>query len=305
MRAAKWMIGSLSGSRANALRDLAMRRVFHARADCTLSRLSLNPQMPGTVSCEIAQNGNNSYIFRERELTPPQRGHGRIVCSVERETQMVAHHLGDALPAGAALLRNEPVQARSTARLTALLDAAAAVVDEIGYERLTTAMVAERAGASIGTVYRYFPDRIAVLQSLSARNLSEFTARGLPVPRLRAPTSWPAVDGCRSGWDRRILPDSEPGFKSLRFGDVLDVRPRARAATGNGAVAGQIVADPERAVANSATTQNCCFRVEVATGTGRRAARPRLRVQGRPASRSFIAEARKVVGRLPGGILRR
>ena len=67
-------------------------------------------------------------------------------------------------------IRNEPVQARSTARLAALLDAAAHVIDEIGYERLTTAMVAERAGASIGTVYRYFPDRIAVLQSLAARN---------------------------------------------------------------------------------------------------------------------------------------
>ena len=43
-----------------------------------------------------------------------------------------------------ATLRNEPVQARSTARLTALLDAAAAVVDEIGFERLTTAMSRRR-----------------------------------------------------------------------------------------------------------------------------------------------------------------
>ena len=48
-------------------------------------------------------------------------------------------------------LRNEPVQARSAARLETLLDAAAAVVDEIGGERLTTANVAEHAGVSIGT----------------------------------------------------------------------------------------------------------------------------------------------------------
>src|SRR6188768_2997276 len=74
-------------------------------------------------------------------------------------------------------LRNEPVQARSTARLAGLLDAAAAVIDELGYERLTTAMVAERAGASIGTVYRYFPDRIAVLQALAARNLERTLER--------------------------------------------------------------------------------------------------------------------------------
>ena len=78
---------------------------------------------------------------------------------------MCPHQIGEnAMPVQRRYCRNEPVQARSTARLTALLDAAAAVIDEIGYERLTTAMVAERAGASIGTVYRYFPDRIAVLQ---------------------------------------------------------------------------------------------------------------------------------------------
>ena len=85
-----------------------------------------------------------------------------------------------------ALIRNEPVQARSTARLAALLDAAAQVVHEIGYERLTTAMVAERAGASIGTVYRYFPDRIAVLQSLAARNAERMTDRVLAELRDRA-----------------------------------------------------------------------------------------------------------------------
>ncbi len=75
------------------------------------------------------------------------------------------------------LLRNEPVQARSNARLTSLLDAAAAAIDAVGYERLTTAMVAERAGASIGTVYRYFPDRIAVLQSVAARSIDRFNDR--------------------------------------------------------------------------------------------------------------------------------
>ncbi len=150
---------------------------------------------------------------------------------------MAIHHLGDALPAGAAPLRNEPVQARSTARLSALLNAAASVVDEIGYERLTTAMVAEKAGASIGTVYRYFPDRIAVLQSLSARNLNEFTSRGLAtVPDT---SNWQlAVEGAIDGIAGFFR--SEPGFKSLRFGDVLDVRPRAVAATGIGTVAIQL-----------------------------------------------------------------
>ncbi|MGN6324668.1 TetR/AcrR family transcriptional regulator [Pseudolysinimonas sp.] len=124
----------------------------------------------------------------------------------------------------AGLIRNEPVQARSAARLTALLDAAAAVVDEIGYERLTTAMVAERAGASIGTVYRYFPDRIAVLQSLAARNADRVTARILAdVADERHHDAMAAFHGAVA-----VLVDafrSEPGFASLRFGDVIDLRP--------------------------------------------------------------------------------
>ena len=69
----------------------------------------------------------------------------------------------------AGALRVEPAQERSLARIDALLDAAAAVVDEVGFDRLTTAQVAELSGASIGTVYRYFPDRIALLAALHDR----------------------------------------------------------------------------------------------------------------------------------------
>jgi AcrR family transcriptional regulator len=74
-------------------------------------------------------------------------------------------------------VRTEPTQRRSTQRLDALLDAAAEIVDESGFERLTTQMVAERAGASIGTVYRYFPDRVAVLHSLRERSIRRYRER--------------------------------------------------------------------------------------------------------------------------------
>ena len=125
---------------------------------------------------------------------------------------------------GPTTIRNEPVQARSTARLAALLDAAAHVIDEIGYERLTTAMVAERAGASIGTVYRYFPDRIAVLQSLAARNADRIGERALAGLKDRRHDSWQTA--LEAGFDVFTTAfRSEPGFAALRFGDVLDLRP--------------------------------------------------------------------------------
>ena len=142
-------------------------------------------------------------------------------------------------PDGAALLRNEPVQARSTARLATLLDAAAAVVDEVGYERLTTAMVAERAGASIGTVYRYFPDRVVVLQGLSARYLQQFGERAVTIANDPRYKTWQdavsaIIDAVASDFRR------EPGFRSLRFGDVLDLGQAPGSRLGVSVIAGQI-----------------------------------------------------------------
>jgi AcrR family transcriptional regulator len=133
-------------------------------------------------------------------------------------------------------LRNEPVQARSAARLTALLDAAAAAIDELGYERLTTAMVAERAGASIGTVYRYFPDRIAVLQALAARNLDS-VLKGLERSiGDRRSSTW--QDVVLSAFDAYVAAfRTQRGFASVRGGDVLDLRPSASAPTANSHIA--------------------------------------------------------------------
>ena len=135
-----------------------------------------------------------------------------------------------------ALIRNEPVQARSTARLAALLDAAAKVVHEIGYERLTTAMVAERAGASIGTVYRYFPDRIAVLQALAARNPERVLSGILTAISDHSNTTW--REAVSASFDAYVSAfRTEPGFGSLRGGDVIDLRPASTTTTVNSHVA--------------------------------------------------------------------
>lgn len=161
-----------------------------------------------------------------------------------------------------AVLRNEPVQARSTARLTSLLDAAAAVVDDIGFERLTTAMIAERAGSSIGTVYRYFPDRIAVLHALSGRSMSRFAAEGMPAIESPEHANWlEAVEAALRYWVDAFR--SEPGFRALRFGDVLDLQPRAGDRTNNGVIAAALVSMLSTRHGLEATDE-LQFRVEVA-----------------------------------------
>jgi AcrR family transcriptional regulator len=117
-----------------------------------------------------------------------------------------------------------------------LLDAAAAVVDELGYERLTTAMVAERAGASIGTVYRYFPDRIAVLQALAARNLERTLTKVTSEMSNAKHSNW--VEALNGGLDIFVEAfRNEAGFRSLRVGDVIDLRPNPNDRTYNSRVA--------------------------------------------------------------------
>ncbi|MEJ3403140.1 TetR/AcrR family transcriptional regulator [Rathayibacter sp. YIM 133350] len=116
------------------------------------------------------------------------------------------------------LVRTEPVQQRSADRLNSLLDAAAVVVDEIGFDRMTTAMIAERSGASIGTVYRYFPDRIAVLQALRERATERFRARAEELMRTEEPaTLWEGVDCGITAYVE--LYRTEPGFRIIHFVD--------------------------------------------------------------------------------------
>lgn len=189
-----------------------------------------------------------------------------------------------------ALLRNEPVQARSTARLTSLIDAAAAAIDAIGYERMTTAMVAERAGASIGTVYRYFPDRITVLQSVSARAVERFSERARTTMADPAHTTWwDAIEALIDGGVDAFT--NEPAFAALRFGDVLDLRPRDSDRTGSSQVAVEIV--PVLVSRFGLPEPELSFRVEVLFNLVD-SLLARAFMFDKKGDRAFIAEAKSV-----------
>jgi AcrR family transcriptional regulator len=119
-------------------------------------------------------------------------------------------------------LRRVPVQGRSVARVQRMLDACADLVDEVGYEGLTTTLLAERAEVAIGSVYQFFPDKRAVVQALTLRNLEAYLGR---LANRFAEVSFPHWwDGVDAAIDEYIAMHREvPGFRTLHFGDVVDV----------------------------------------------------------------------------------
>jgi AcrR family transcriptional regulator len=124
--------------------------------------------------------------------------------------------------ASARPLRRIPVQGRSVARVKRMLDACAELIDLVGYEALTTTMLAERAGVAIGSVYQFFPDKRAIVQALTQRNLEAYLERiTARFASDRFGHWWDVVD---AGIDEYIdMHRNVPGFRTLHFGDVVDV----------------------------------------------------------------------------------
>lgn len=66
-------------------------------------------------------------------------------------------------------LRAAPQQERAVQTRERLLDIAGELLGEVGIERISTNMIAARAGVSPAALYRYFKDKYAVLEALGRR----------------------------------------------------------------------------------------------------------------------------------------
>ena len=66
-------------------------------------------------------------------------------------------------------LRAAPIQDRAVQTRDRLLDIAGELLGEVGIERISTNMIAARAGVSPAALYRYFKDKYAVLEALGRR----------------------------------------------------------------------------------------------------------------------------------------
>jgi AcrR family transcriptional regulator len=69
--------------------------------------------------------------------------------------------------------RRRPSQERSRDRVERILDATAALLGDTPVDKITTAAIAEEAGVPIGSVYQYFPNKLAVLAELARRVMEQ------------------------------------------------------------------------------------------------------------------------------------
>ncbi|MFC5782968.1 MULTISPECIES: TetR family transcriptional regulator [Streptomyces] len=119
-------------------------------------------------------------------------------------------------------LRRAPVQQRSAERLSRILDACAQLLDEGGYEELSTRAVAVRAGVPIGSVYRFFGNKRALVDALAERNLQRYAERivgrlaAIPVADWRA-----AMDAVLDEY--LAMKRTAPGFSLVDFGNQIPV----------------------------------------------------------------------------------
>jgi len=67
-------------------------------------------------------------------------------------------------------IRKMPRQARAKETVEAILTAAAHILTREGFEALTTNRVAAVAGASVGSLYQYFPNKEALVRALCERH---------------------------------------------------------------------------------------------------------------------------------------
>lgn len=115
--------------------------------------------------------------------------------------------------------RRRPVQERSRGTVSAILEAAARLFDRGG---ATTNGIARLAGVSIGSLYEYFPNKDAILESLVDRHVDDAVAQLRRELSDLPPATTPLAVGVRRLVERMLeLHADRPGLHRMLVGRVM------------------------------------------------------------------------------------
>ena len=112
-------------------------------------------------------------------------------------------------------LRRKPTQERSRRRLESIVEAAARLFAERGFEKSTIEDIAALAETSVGSVYQFFPNKLALFRGVSERCFDRVrTLQAELVTRLeKQATARELVDGAIDGIE--ALVNSDPAFRAV------------------------------------------------------------------------------------------
>jgi AcrR family transcriptional regulator len=88
--------------------------------------------------------------------------------------------------------KHQPAQERSRQRRDDILRITAAILDRVGFDDLTTILIARELGISVGSLYHYFPNKQAILYALGEQWLEEVSRvleeiAALPLEQMNIP----------------------------------------------------------------------------------------------------------------------
>lgn len=69
--------------------------------------------------------------------------------------------------------RRLPVQGRSRERVNTILNCAVESIKEVGVQGIKTSEIARRAGISLPSLYRYFPNKAAIIKALAQQHIEK------------------------------------------------------------------------------------------------------------------------------------
>ena len=123
----------------------------------------------------------------------------------------------------------QPLRAAGRQRVEELLEAASDLLAERGYEATTMAEIAARAGAKIGSLYRFFPNKEAVADALVQRHIAILEDEYAALAKRAATLSPDALADVLI----ELLVTLHPRMKSLSAlmearTDRMEIRDRAR-----------------------------------------------------------------------------
>ncbi len=140
--------------------------------------------------------------------------------------------------------RRTPLQARSNKTVEEILDAAASLLCTLPFEEITTSRVAEKAGISVGALYRFYSDRQEIFDAIAVRELDAFRAE-----IERAFTVRQLIFSPRKALGRVLdayidFLESRPHFRILALGNHISDRTRENQSdpqTGPGGILGDLL----------------------------------------------------------------